>query len=110
MNKNALPTGSTDRSFQDPGSPVPRSGFFAIAGGATTAFVSAILTTLLLLFNGSITLIVLGAFADDRPDWLNRQGLLQFALFTLPLVMLVIEWMIWDFLCGLLSRERPEED
>lgn len=81
----------------------PHSGLFAILIGTLAAILFALLSALLLLLNGSLTLILLGSLANVGPDWIHQPGMLQFALLTLPLVMLVAEWMVWDFFCGLFS-------
>lgn len=88
----------------------PQSGFLALLGGAATAMLSAMVTAFGLLINGSITLFVLGELTDANPDWIERKGVLQFALFTMPLAMLVAEWLIWDFVRGLLRRQPSDED
>jgi hypothetical protein len=88
----------------------PRIGFLTTLGGTTAALLSALLTSLLLLINGSATLVFLGSLTRDRPDWMEKQGLLQFVLFTLPLAMLVVEWVIWDFVRGLVSPGLVEDD
>lgn len=92
------------------GSTEPRSGFYAILGGASSAFLSALLTALLLLVNGSLTLILMESLVDAGPDWIYRKGLMQFALFTFPLFMVVVQWIVWDFVRGLLTREKSTEN
>lgn len=99
----------TVKSLVDDGANVSRSGFFAIIGGTTSALLSALVSAVLLLVNGSVTLVLLGSLVDAEPEWFHGPGLLQFALFTLPLVMLVAEWMAWDFFSGLLARESCDE-
>lgn len=95
------------------GTPYPvkrQSGFFALLGGAVSALWSAVVAAVMLLINGSITVIVLGALTDANPEWSDRKGVLQFGLFLIPLAMLLAEWVIWDFVRGLLARPPAEED
>ena len=88
----------------------PKSGFYAIRGGVSVAFFSAFVTALLLLVNGSLALILMESLAGSGPDWMYRKGLLQFALFTFPLLMVVAQWIVWDFVRGLLTRDTSAED
>ncbi|PAY20651.1 hypothetical protein CKO51_05000 [Rhodopirellula sp. SM50] len=79
-------------------------------GGLGGALCFAFFTTLLLLVNGTATLVLFGALVDSDPSWADRKGVMQFGLFALPLAMLVVEWLIWDVLCGLLWRESSRGD
>jgi hypothetical protein len=99
-----------DHSITAVGTTETVSGFYAILGGASSAFLSALLTAMLLLVNGSLTLILIESLVDAGPDWIYRKGLMQFALFTFPLFMVVAEWIIWDFGRRLLSREKSAQD
>ena len=110
MSEDLSSSRSLDRQNNAISSTEPRSGFFAILGGASSAFFSALLTALLLLVNGSVTLILMGSLVDAGPDWIHREGLLQFVLFTFPLVMVVAQWKVLDFVRGLLTRESSDED
>ncbi|QEF96765.1 hypothetical protein Mal15_07950 [Stieleria maiorica] len=83
----------------------PRNKLTAVLVGAAGAIGFALFTGLLLLVNGTAVLVFFGALVDANPAWAERKGLIQFGLFALPLGMVVIEWLVWDFLCGLLRRE-----
>ncbi len=72
--------------------------------GAAGAIGFALFTGLLLLINGTAVLVFFGALVDAQPAWAERKGLIQFGLFALPLGMVVVEWLVWDFLCGVLWR------
>ena len=101
------PNDSSSGPFSDA---KPQSGFFALLGGAAGATTSAVVSALLLLVNGSITLVMLGVLTDANPEWSQRKGVVQFALFTVPLVMLVVQWMIWDAVRGLFSRPPSDDE
>nr|WP_143547680.1 hypothetical protein [Rhodopirellula sp. SM50] len=88
----------------------PSGGVWAVLGGLGGALCFAFFTTLLLLVNGTATLVLFGALVDSDPSWADRKGVMQFGLFALPLAMLVVEWLIWDVLCGLLWRESSRGD
>lgn len=91
--------------------PVKRpSGFFALLGGTINALWSAVVAAVMLLVNGSIAVIILGAVTDGNPEWSERKGVMQFGLFVIPLAMLLAEWLIWDFLRGLLAKPSEEQD
>ena len=72
--------------------------------GAIAALWSAGVTALLLLVNGSLTLAVLTSVSEGGPEWLGKPGVTQFLLFSIPLVMTVCQWMIWDVASGILAR------
>lgn len=85
-------------------------GFWGLLGGATAAFLFAGVTGVLLLINGSITLVVFRALADADPEWHERKGVTQFGLFAVPLVLVVTQWLILDVAVKLFHREPPEDD
>ena len=72
--------------------------------GLTGALVSALATAVLILINGSVTLILLNGFIHDGPEWLQRPSPMQFILFCVPLAMVVVQWMIWDAVVDRLKR------
>ena len=86
------------------------SGFFAVIGGAMASMVSALVTVFLLSINGAIALVVFSVFAEGENEWLKRKDVLQFGLFTLPLILLVVEWIVWDQLQAMFGRRRSEQD
>jgi hypothetical protein len=71
---------------------------------------TAVVAALLLLLNGSFALVVLRVMIDSGPAWLERPGPMQFALFVLPLVLLVVEWVAWDIVRGLFQRRETDVD
>lgn len=58
---------------------------------------SAILTCLLLFLNGSLVMALLSAFAATGPSWARKPEFSQFILFLMPVVMVVIQWMMIDY-------------
>ncbi len=82
-----------------------RPGFVATTAGLLSGLLSAAVTALLLLINGSLVLVLLGSFASTAPAWLVREGFLQFILFSVPLVLVALEWMIWDAFHNLIIRD-----
>lgn len=82
-------------------------GLPAIVASLLHALAIACVTSLLLLINGSLVLMLLKAFSRSTPEWLQGPSLLQFILFTIPVIMVVAQWMMWDALRGLFSRSPP---
>lgn len=85
-----------------------RPGIAAYVAAAATALFSAGVTALMLLINGSLVLVVMSAFSSAGPDWSHRPGFLQFVLFSAPLALAVLQWMLWDLISGFLSRRRDD--
>jgi hypothetical protein len=85
-----------------------RAGVWVTLGSAAMALIAALVSGWLLLINGSFVLVFLHTVSQDGPEWFRRKGTMQFALFVLPLLMLVAQWMIWDLLRGLFSRRDGE--
>jgi len=88
----------------------PRAGLSAFLGGTVSAFSMAVVTGFLLLVNGSFVLVFLHSISETGPAWIRREDVLQFALFVVPLLMVVAQWMIWDRVRGLLSKRYVEND
>ena len=83
----------------------PRPGTIALSAGIVSALVSALITAALLLINGALVMVALGSVNAVTPPWMARDGILQFLLFSIPLVLVVIEWMIWDVLYEFFQRD-----
>jgi hypothetical protein len=67
---------------------------------------SALLTCLMLFVNGSLVMAVLTAFARSGPPWLSKPEFSQFMLFLVPVLLVVAEWMMIDYVRTRL-RHRP---
>lgn len=76
------------------------------AAGCVIALASALATSILLFLNGALVLAVLTAFADRGPAWVSNPQLMQFCLFTLPVVLVVAQWMMIDYLRTRLIRRQ----
>lgn len=82
-------------------------GIPAIIASLVHGMAIACVTALLLLVNGSLVLLLLKGFSRSTPEWLQGPSLLQFILFTVPVIMVIAQWMVWDALRNLFSRSRP---
>ena len=68
-----------------------------IAGGCLLAIGSALVTCLMLFINGSLVLAILSAVASAGPAWLSNRRFAQFMLFSLPVLLAVVQWMMIDY-------------
>ncbi|MEM6469403.1 MAG: hypothetical protein AAF802_07515 [Planctomycetota bacterium] len=84
----------------------PDPGRFALVAGIGAAFLSALVTSAMLLINGTLTLVALRPFAADE----DHKGMLQFALFVVPVVLSVGQWIALDIAMGILRRSKPESE
>ncbi len=76
-------------------------GCFLVMG---SALVSALMTALLLLINGSLVMAVMPFFIQSGPPWLASPGLSQFVLFAAPVLLVIGQWMMMDYLRTRLAR------
>ena len=66
------------------------------------------LTGLMLYINGSLVMAVLAALARTGPSWASNPEFSQFALFLVPVLMVVAEWMMIDYV-RTRFRHRPAD-
>lgn len=79
-----------------------------ITAGCLSAFASAALTGFLLFVNGSLVMAVLTAFSRTGPSWASKPEFSQFMLFAIPVLLVVAEWMMIDYVRTRL-KHRPGE-
>ena len=65
--------------------------------GCVVSFGAAVLTGFMLFINGSLVMAVLAALARSGPSWASNPEASQFLLFLMPVVMVVVEWMMIDY-------------
>ncbi len=87
-----------------------RSGLFTgIPTGCAFAFVSAAITCGLLVFNAAVVMVLLKTFArSSSQQWARDPRLLQFLLLLGPVALVVMQWMLLDYLRRKLPRKRIE--
>ncbi|MGB7325095.1 MAG: hypothetical protein WBD31_09500 [Rubripirellula sp.] len=68
-----------------------------MTAGCLLAIGSALVTSLMLFINGSLVMAVISAAQRSGPSWAANVQLSQFLLFTIPVVLVVIEWMMIDY-------------
>ena len=79
-----------------------------LATGCLLALGSALLTCLMLFINGSLVMGILTALASSGPPWLAGEKFRQFALFSLPVLLAIVQWMMIDYLRTRLSRRHRQ--
>lgn len=65
--------------------------------GCGLALASALVTSLLLFVNGALVIGILAVFARSGPSWASNRELSQFLLFTLPVALVVVQWIMIDY-------------
>ena len=65
--------------------------------GCAIGIGSALFTCLLLYLNGSLVLAVVSALKQPEGNWLDDERVVQCVLFTVPVILVVIEWMMIDY-------------
>lgn len=68
-----------------------------MTAGCLTALASASLTGFLLFINGSLVMAVLTAVTRSGPSWVSKPQFSQFILFVIPVLLVVAEWMMIDY-------------
>ena len=68
-----------------------------LAGGCLIAFVSALVTCLMLFINGSFVWAILTALTKSGLTWMSKPEVSQFVLFVFPVLLVIAEWMMIDY-------------
>ncbi len=75
-----------------------------LAGGCLIAFVSALVTCLMLFINGSFVWAILSALTKSGATWMNKPEVSQFILLVFPVLLVIAEWMMIDYVRSRLRR------
>ncbi|QDT10102.1 hypothetical protein K239x_20560 [Planctomycetes bacterium K23_9] len=67
---------------------------------------SALITCGLLFINGALVLAVLRAFSRSGADWARDVRLMQFLLLLVPVILVVLQWKLLDYLRYRFRRTR----
>ena len=68
-----------------------------VTAGCAIGIASALFTCLLLYVNGSLVLAVISALNRAGANWLDDSRKQQCFLFLAPVLMVVVEWMMIDY-------------
>lgn len=76
------------------------------SSGCLVVLTSALLCCVLLFFNGGLVMAVVNTFDDQ--DWAFAQNdrITQFIVLIGPVLLLIIQWMMIDYLRSQLRRRR----
>ncbi|WP_146393275.1 hypothetical protein [Allorhodopirellula solitaria] len=80
--------------------------FFGLAGAGVIILSSAVVTCCLLVLNGALVMAILAAMAAAGVEWVENEQAGQFILFSGPICLTIIQWMMIDTLRGILRRQR----
>lgn len=72
--------------------------------GCLFVVASTLLTCLLLFFNGGLVQAAYAMIAPSGPALMQNPRVSQFVLFLGPVLLVVIEWVMIDFVIGRLRR------
>lgn len=75
-----------------------------ISHGCLFAAGATFVTCILLFINGGLVSALCQEFGPAGPAWLNNPGILQFVMFVGPVILVVIQWMMIDYIVSRLRR------
>lgn len=79
-----------------------------IPAGCAFACGSAAITCLMLLINGSFVLAILDSIPNTAPAWVRKPEFLQFMLFLIPVLLVVVQWIVIDYVRGKFRPRDPD--
>ncbi|OUT54907.1 MAG: hypothetical protein CBB71_21350 [Rhodopirellula sp. TMED11] len=79
---------------------VPRTPWWQWLLGVLAAICSAVVMGICLAFNGLLTARLVAVYLASGEDVLPKE-VIQLSLFTFPVLMLIVQWVILDWLRGL---------
>lgn len=83
----------------------PDQAGLGIPRGCAFALASTLLTCGLLFINGALVSALCTAASDSWPALLSDHRVLQFLLFVGPVVLVIIEWMMIDYVVSRMRRQ-----
>jgi hypothetical protein len=69
-----------------------------VTAGCAIGIGSALFTCFLLYLNGSLVLAVISALSQADETWQKNEQVVQCFLFIVPIILVVIEWMMIDYI------------
>lgn len=78
----------------------------ALATGCLLTMASALLTCLMLFINGSLVMAILVAVNEVVPAQFRYPQLFQFLLFSMPVILAALQWMMIDYVRTRFSLSR----
>lgn len=80
-----------------------------ISQGCLFALLSTAVTCFLLFINGGLVSALCQAFGDLAPIWMQNPRSMQFIMFVGPVVFVIVQWMMIDYVMRRLSRGIKEK-
>lgn len=84
--------------------PRQRSAASGVGPGCLYAATSTVVTCVLLFINGSMVTAIYAAVAETGPAVMHDPRLLQFVLFVGPVLLVVAQWVMIDYVLSRLRR------
>jgi len=81
-----------------------------LAGGCLAIGGSAFVTTCLLVMNGALVMALLTTASAARVPFSDNPKAGQFILFSVPILLTVIQWKLIDTLRRILRRRTPDTE
>lgn len=72
--------------------------------GCVLIFASAMLSCILLFLNGGVTMALINAVGERGYNWVNNDRITQFLVLFGPVLLLVMQWTMIDYLRTRLQR------
>lgn len=83
-----------------------RFGVSDVAGGCLLAVGSTAVSCSLLVINGALVMAVLAALSASGVEWVRNDQASQFMLFSIPVALLIVQWMMIDYVRHVLRKSR----
>ncbi len=80
-----------------------------LPAGCLLTLLSAGLTCLLLLINGSLVMAALDSIPSTAPNWVKKPEFIQFMLFLVPVLLVVVQWMLIDYVRAKFRQRTSDE-
>lgn len=68
-----------------------------VTAGCLFALGSALLTSMMLFINGSLVMAIITAMQRSGMAWIDSPQLSQFLLFTVPVMLVIVQWLMIDY-------------
>jgi len=78
----------------------------ATASGCITIMLYALLSCVLLFLNGGLTMALINALGEREHGWVNDDRITQFLVLIGPVILLVFQWAMIDYLKTHLHRRQ----
>ena len=82
------------------------SSFRQYFGLALFSLYTVVVSSVALVFNAALIYALYTGSMQLLPDWFSMVQFGQLILFIGPMVLLVLEWMLWDYLSVRMRRQR----